>query len=202
MVELNLHALYSGLTVGHTPIVLCMCQQQSGIRASYHSRWVLFFVLLLYYCMITYACCHVCMYVITFSNRNIFHGFTLVTNFFSITCHVENKGRSLVRYINSKINERAQCVCVGGVCGVWVCVCVVWCVWVCEWVKEKEERGWRTKVREEFFLVEFWYALAPVSSCSLLVTPTVDHTGFHISLVGLTRSNSLFLFASRLICSS
>ena len=129
MVELNLHALYSGLTVGHTPIVLCMCQQQSGIRASYHSRWVLFFVLLLYYCMITYACCHVCMYVITFSNRNIFHGFTLVTNFFSITCHVENKGRSLVRYINSKINERAQCVCVcGGGCVCVVCGCVcVWC---------------------------------------------------------------------------
>jgi len=38
MVKLSLHALYSGLTVVHTLIVFCICQQQSGIRASYHSR--------------------------------------------------------------------------------------------------------------------------------------------------------------------
>ena len=29
MVKLNLHALYSGLTIVHTPIVLCICQQQT-----------------------------------------------------------------------------------------------------------------------------------------------------------------------------
>jgi len=32
MVKPNLHALYSDLTVVYTLIVLCMCQQQSGIR--------------------------------------------------------------------------------------------------------------------------------------------------------------------------
>ena len=68
------------------------------------------------------ACCllcvFVCMYVITFSNRNIFHGFTLVTTFCSKMCHMENKGCSLVSYFNGKIKERGQCLCV---C---VCVCV------------------------------------------------------------------------------
>ena len=39
MVKLNLHVLYSGLTVVHTLIELCICQQQSAIRASYHDRW-------------------------------------------------------------------------------------------------------------------------------------------------------------------
>jgi hypothetical protein len=78
------------------------------------------FFFLHYYYVIMYACCHVCMYVITFSNRNIFHGFTLVTTLFSEMCHVENKGRSLVRYIKSTIKERAQSVC--------VCVCVCLCV--------------------------------------------------------------------------
>jgi len=38
MVKLNLHALYSGLTMVHTQIVLCVYQQRCGIRASYHSR--------------------------------------------------------------------------------------------------------------------------------------------------------------------
>ena len=32
MVKLNLHALYLDLTVVYTLIVLCICQQQSGIR--------------------------------------------------------------------------------------------------------------------------------------------------------------------------
>ena len=32
MVKLKLHALYSDLTVVYTLIVLCICQQQSGIR--------------------------------------------------------------------------------------------------------------------------------------------------------------------------
>jgi len=32
MVKLNLHALYADLTVFYTQIVLCICQQQSGIR--------------------------------------------------------------------------------------------------------------------------------------------------------------------------
>ena len=134
-----------------------------------------------YVCVLSimYVCMCVCMYVITFSNRNIFRGFTLVTTFCSKMCHMKNKG---CIWHNGKIKERGQCVC--------------------EWVKETEERGWRTKVREKFFLVEFWCALAPVSSCFLLVTPTVDHTQYPIFLVGLIRSNSLFLFVSRLICSS
>jgi len=32
MVKLNLHALYSDLTVVYTLTVFCICQQQSGIR--------------------------------------------------------------------------------------------------------------------------------------------------------------------------
>jgi hypothetical protein len=32
MVKLNIHALYSDLTVVYTLIVLCICQQQNGIR--------------------------------------------------------------------------------------------------------------------------------------------------------------------------
>jgi len=32
MVKLNLHVLYSGLTMIHTLIVVYICQQQSGIR--------------------------------------------------------------------------------------------------------------------------------------------------------------------------
>ena len=32
MVKLNLHALYSDLTVAYTLIVLSICQQQNGIR--------------------------------------------------------------------------------------------------------------------------------------------------------------------------
>jgi len=38
MLKLNIHALYSGLTMVYIPIVLCICQQQSGIRASYYRR--------------------------------------------------------------------------------------------------------------------------------------------------------------------
>ena len=32
MVKLNLHALYLDLTVVYTLVVLCICQQQNGIR--------------------------------------------------------------------------------------------------------------------------------------------------------------------------
>ena len=35
MVKLNLHVLYSGLTMVHTIIVCYICQQQSGIRLSF-----------------------------------------------------------------------------------------------------------------------------------------------------------------------
>ena len=86
-------------------------------------------------CVYVCVCMYVCMYVITFSKRNIFHVFTLITTFCSKMCHKENKGCSLVHHFNGKIKERGQCVC--------------------EWDKEKEERGLRTKVREKFFSVEF-----------------------------------------------